>query len=67
MQRTDLMDTSEWAHREIFRRLRAMTPSQRLQMVCDHTDRGRAIHKLALDRLAAKRAAEQGASDSDQP
>ncbi|CAN5550015.1 hypothetical protein BH11ARM1_BH11ARM1_06030 [soil metagenome] len=51
MQRTDLMDTKPWAHREIIRRLREMTPSQRLQMVMEATETGMAMNRLAMNRL----------------
>ncbi len=52
MKRTDLLDTSEWAHREIIRRLRAMTPEERLQLTFRSIEMGRHIHFQAIKRLA---------------
>ena len=43
MKRTDLMDTKEWAHQEIVRRLRLMTPAERAKMVVQ-------MSMLALDK-----------------
>jgi hypothetical protein len=51
MRRTDLMDTSEWAHRELVRRLRQLTPEQRLHMVIERVDLGLEMHRLAKARL----------------
>ncbi|MEZ0326808.1 MAG: hypothetical protein ACAH95_12980 [Fimbriimonas sp.] len=56
MQRTDLMDTSEWAHRELVNRLRQLTPEERFQMTIDCVDMGREMHALAMKRLADERA-----------
>jgi|CXWL01.1.fsa_nt_gi hypothetical protein len=46
------MDTSEWAHREIIKRLRAMTTEERLRLTFRAIDMGRQIHVQALKRLA---------------
>ena len=59
MRRTDLMDTSDWAHRELVRRLRAMTPEQRFQMVIERVELGREIHRKALERLEDEKTAAQ--------
>jgi hypothetical protein len=59
MERTDLMDTSEWAHQEMLRLLRRLTPGQRLEMVVRATDAGREIHEAAMARLARDKAAKQ--------
>lgn len=47
-KRTDLMDTSEWAHREMLRRLREMTPEERLNIAFDRITSGREIHREAM-------------------
>ena len=52
MKRTDLLDTRDWAHREIVRRLREMTPPERLKIVFDRIERGREINRLAMERAA---------------
>lgn len=52
MKRTDLMDTSEWAHRVLVERLRSLTPEQRLQMTLDRVETGRSIDRLARERRA---------------
>ena len=54
-RRTDLMDTSDWAHREMLRRLRAMTPEQRLEIARDRIEAGRRIHAQAMARVAEER------------
>ncbi len=51
MQRTDLMDTKDWAHEEMLRLLGRLTPSERLQMVIRAVDDGRQIHEAAMLRL----------------
>jgi hypothetical protein len=56
MRRTDLMDTSEWAHRELVRRLRQMQPEDRFRMVIERVDLGREIQRNAMIRLEAERA-----------
>ena len=53
MQRTDLMDTSPWAHKIMVERFRAMTPEQRLRMAIDRTNMGRDIARLAEERRKA--------------
>lgn len=55
VQRTDLMDTSEWAHQEMLRLLRQLTPSQRMQMVLRLSDAGREIQAAAMKRLEQDR------------
>jgi hypothetical protein len=55
-RRTDLMDTGDWAHREMLRRLRAMTPGERLQIAFDRITSGIEIHRLAMSRVAEERA-----------
>jgi hypothetical protein len=52
MERTDLMDTKDWAHREIMRMLRKLTPDQRVRMVANLVNMGRQIHEGAMARLA---------------
>ena len=57
-RRTDLMDTSDWAHREMLNRLRAMTPEERLRIVVDRMEAGRRIHRAAMLRVAEDALAE---------
>lgn len=54
MRRTDLMDTSEWAHHEMVRRLRRMTPSQRIQLVLEHIEFGRKMKVAQAERMKKK-------------
>ncbi|MFI5386852.1 MAG: hypothetical protein ACHQ50_12125 [Fimbriimonadales bacterium] len=54
-RRTDLMDTSDWAHREMLERLRAMTPEERLRIAVDRIEAGRRIHREAMLRVAEER------------
>jgi len=54
-RRTDLMDTSDWAHREMLRRLRELTPEQRYKMLVDRMDFGFRLHKDAMRRIAEER------------
>ena len=49
------MDTAEWAHREMVRRLRAMTPEERLRLVIARVEVGRQIDRLAKGRIDAAR------------
>jgi hypothetical protein len=51
VRRTDLMDTADWAHREMVRRLRELTPEQRWRMVFDRMEMGRHIDDLAMARV----------------
>jgi|GEM_PF-2541964 len=51
MKRTDLMDTSPWAHREMVRRLREMTPEQRAWLTVEAIELGLQIDRLARERL----------------
>ena len=55
MRRTDLMDTSEWAHRFMVERYRAMTPEERLQIAIGLSDFCLEMHRLAMDRVARRR------------
>jgi hypothetical protein len=55
MRRTDLMDTSPEVHREIVRRLRAMTPAERLRITLNRITLGLAIHETAMKRLGKER------------
>jgi hypothetical protein len=50
------MDTSDWAHREMLRRLRSMSPEERLNIAFDRITSGIEIHKLAMLRVAEERA-----------
>jgi len=50
MQRTDLMDTALWIHREKLKRLRAMSPEDKLRQVFDRIETGRQIARLAKGR-----------------
>ena len=54
VRRTDLMDTSEWAHHEMVRRLRRLTPSQRIQMVIEHIEFGRQMKAAQTERMKKK-------------
>jgi len=45
------MDTSVWAHREMARRLREMTPEQRAKLTTDAIELGMDIDRLARERL----------------
>jgi len=49
------MDTSEWAHREMLRRLREMTPEERLNIAFDRITSGLEIHREAMLRVAEQR------------
>lgn len=60
MRRTDLMDTKEWAHREMVLRLRAMSPAERLRIVFDRSKTSREIDRLAKDRIRARRENDDG-------
>ena len=55
MRRTDLMDTKPEVHREIVRRLRAMTPAERIRATIDRIAIGFAIHESALTRLGMEK------------
>jgi|GEM_PF-5033188 len=48
MRRTDLLDTSEWAHRIMIERLRAMTPAERLRITFEMCELGREVRKSAV-------------------
>lgn len=48
------MDTSEWAHHEMVRRLRRLTPSQRIQMVIEHIEFGRQMKAAQTERMKKK-------------
>ena len=49
------MDTTDWAHREMLRRLRAMTPEERLKIALDRMASGFEIHQQAMLRVAEQR------------
>jgi len=51
MKRTDLMDTSPFAHREMVRRLREITPEQRAWLTIEATELGLQMDRLARERL----------------
>ncbi len=55
MQRTDLLDTSDWAYAGMVKRTRAMTPDQRLQLAVELTDLGWQIHCCAHEQLRKER------------
>jgi hypothetical protein len=55
MERTDLMDTSEWAHRALVERLRQLTPEERLRRLVECIDMGREMRRLAQDRIESRR------------
>ena len=55
MRRTDLMDTSLDVHREIVRRLRAMTPEERMRLTLARISLGLVIHETAMKRLGKER------------
>ncbi|MCC7434641.1 MAG: hypothetical protein IT363_08135 [Methanoregulaceae archaeon] len=44
-RRTDILDTSDWAHRELVQLLRQATPERRLELVFDRIALGRAINE----------------------
>lgn len=44
-RRTDILDTSDWAHRELVKLLRQATPERRLELVFDRIALGRAINE----------------------
>jgi hypothetical protein len=54
VRRTDLMDTKDWAHREMLRLLDRLSPAERLQMVVRAVDMGREIHEAAIKRLSSE-------------
>jgi hypothetical protein len=45
------MDTKPEVHREIVRRLRAMTPAERIRVTLERIALGFAIHETALKKL----------------
>jgi hypothetical protein len=49
------MDTSEWAHHEMVRRLRRLTPTERIQMVIEHIEFGRQMKVAQQERLSKKK------------
>lgn len=50
------MDTKEWVHKEIVRRLRLKTPQQRFRMVLEASEIGLKMHRAALDQAKARKA-----------
>ena len=57
MRRTDLMDTSEKAHRKLVELLRSATPERRAQLTISHMHLGFEMHRLAMERVATQKAA----------
>lgn len=55
MERTDLLDTADWAHHEQVRRLRLMTPSEKAKLIEDTVQMGLDMSKLARKRLESER------------
>jgi hypothetical protein len=45
MQRTDLMDTSNWAHRALVKRLREMTPQEKARLLDARIEEMRQMRK----------------------
>ena len=56
MRRTDLLDTQPWVHKEMIRRLRLMTPEERLRIAIERTEMGLEIARLARERMKRARA-----------
>lgn len=54
-RRTDILDTSDWAHRELVKLLRATTPERRMEIVLRSIQLGFAL-ELAGRREREKRA-----------
>ncbi|MDQ2986466.1 MAG: hypothetical protein M3R13_07065 [Armatimonadota bacterium] len=54
MRRTDLMDTSEWAHHEMVRLLRRLTPTERIARVMELSELGRQMKAAQAERLSKK-------------
>lgn len=54
MMRTDLTDTADWAHREMVRRLRAMSPRERLEQAIRMTEDMLAVHRQTEARLGKR-------------
>ncbi|MCB8932697.1 MAG: hypothetical protein M9921_10260 [Fimbriimonadaceae bacterium] len=51
LRRTDLLDTSDLAHRRFVELLRQLTPEQRLRMVLDRIAFGRQINEAGRKHL----------------
>jgi hypothetical protein len=49
-RRTDILDTSDWAHRELVKMLRTLTPERRLELVLNRIALGRRINSVAKKR-----------------
>lgn len=54
-RRTDLMDTSDRAHREMLRRYRELDPGARLQMMLDLLDQMSPVVREREDKLRLQR------------
>ena len=52
MRRTDLQDTSLWAHRMMIERLRRMTPEEKFRVMFDRIEASRQMQRLAAARKA---------------
>ncbi len=48
------MDTADWAHREMVRRLRAMTPRARLEMAIKMSEDMLLVHRQTEARLGKR-------------
>jgi len=59
VERTDLLDTKDWTHREMLRLLKRLTPADRLQMVVNAVDAGSQIHEAAMQRLSQELASKK--------
>jgi hypothetical protein len=54
VRRTDLMDTSDAAHRMMLKLLREKTPEQKVKMLDDRMEMGRSMQRMAEQRRAKK-------------
>ncbi len=52
MRRTDLQDTSLWAHRALIERMRKMTPEEKFRIMFDRIETSRQMQRLAEARRA---------------
>jgi hypothetical protein len=53
-RRTDILDTSDWAHRKLVERLRQLTPEQRLKMTLESIQFGMKLEALAKTEEVAR-------------
>ena len=47
-RRTDILDTSDWAHRELVKLLREATPERRLRLTLEAIEFGWALERASL-------------------